>query len=178
MNDLEIKPVWCVVPLGDGTIDVMRMRVSGGGTLVGYATGRNSDAMFHLGADRSRWPVQHENPIAAYRELADRQADCRHVWRHTDDEMICTRCGCVRLVVCEEDVAAAPTYAIERCRSHEANSVPAAWERAYTGPEATVVREWWATYAGPQASGDRYRVVNDAGEEQMVGEDRCVGPID
>jgi hypothetical protein len=106
MKALEIKPVWCVVTPGDGTIDVMRMRVSGGGTLVGYATGRNSDAMFHLGSDRSRWPVQHDNPAAAYCELADRQADCRHAWRHTDDEMICTRCGCVERVVCGENINA------------------------------------------------------------------------
>ena len=70
------------------------------------------------------------------------------------------------------------TYAIERRRSHEANSTPAGWERVYSGDEETVVREWWATYAGPQPSGDRYRMVDETGEEQIVGEDRCVGPVD
>jgi hypothetical protein len=69
------------------------------------------------------------------------------------------------------------THRIERCRSHEANNIPAAWERVYSGAEETVVRVWWATYAGPQASGDRYRMVDENGEEQIVGEDRCVGPV-
>ena len=94
----DYVPVWCVV---NG--DVMRMRVSRYGTLCGYGSS-NSDAMFHLGHDRSRWPALHETQEGAMEELIERQSQCRHQWRHNDDERSCCRCGRVEPVYCEEDI--------------------------------------------------------------------------
>ena len=102
-SDYVPVPVWCVVNTGGGVLDVMRMRVSRYGTLCGYGSS-NSDAMFHLGHDRSRWPALHETQEGAMEELIERQSQCRHQWRHNDDERICERCGRVDAVYCEEDV--------------------------------------------------------------------------
>ena len=74
----------------------------------------------------------------------------------------------------EEDV-----YSIERCRSHEVNNSPQGWESVFSGTGREVALHWRKHYAGPQASGDRYRVVDACGVEQLIDlQLHCVvGPL-
>lgn len=74
----------------------------------------------------------------------------------------------------EEDV-----YSIERCRSHEVNNNPQGWESVFSGTGREVALHWRNHYTGPQASGDRYRVVDADGVEQLIDlQLHCiVGPL-
>lgn len=86
---------YCVT-VADDTVgpEVMRMRISRSGNLVDAGEHNRWPAGAHsLGSDRGQWPTLHATAEEAEAERAALAASCRHDWRYTDDEAICSRCG-------------------------------------------------------------------------------------
>lgn len=69
-------------------------------------------------------------------------------------------------------------YVLQRCRSHETNNSPQAWEPLVTGNEGHIVREYFRRCASRGASGDQFRIVDAAdGAEQCILSPTTCGPM-
>ena len=90
------ETVYYCVTVADATVgpEVLRMRISRSGNLVDAGGHGRWPAGAHcLGCDRRTWPTLHATAEDAEAELSVQAASCRHEWRYTDDEAICSRCG-------------------------------------------------------------------------------------
>lgn len=67
-------------------------------------------------------------------------------------------------------------YQLQRCRSHETNNIPRAWEVVQSGTEAEIVAEYFSR-SGRGASGDHYRIVDEDGEQQAIISSTECGPF-
>jgi hypothetical protein len=88
--------IYYCVTVADATVgpEVLRMRVSRAGNLVDAGGHSRWPAGAHsLGCDRRAWPTLHATAEEAEAELSALANSCRHEWRYTDDEAICSRCG-------------------------------------------------------------------------------------
>lgn len=67
-------------------------------------------------------------------------------------------------------------YKVQRCRSHEVNSTPMAWETVYEATTAAdVIRELRQYERYCRASGDLFRIVDSSGLAQVIiSDDECV----
>jgi hypothetical protein len=100
------ETIYYCVTVADATVgpEVLRMRVSRSGNLVDAGGhGRWPAGAHSLGRDESAWPTLHLTQADADAELGALATSCRHQWRHTDDERICRKCGCVEAQYCAED---------------------------------------------------------------------------
>ncbi len=68
-------------------------------------------------------------------------------------------------------------FTLQRCRSHEARSNPAAWEPMQTGEEAEIMAAYWSYLTPRSASGDQFRIVDAAGNEQAITSPTTCGPM-